>query len=603
MGKLKSLNIWKYIKEYRFNSILVKYFITINLFITLPLFLSVFFAFNYLNNIYKEQLMSANLAALSRTKDSIDMISRQVETTLLSMATDLEVENILRYSSKNYDEKNSDMLRSINSIEKIMNTHVYYGDFINSICIYAEKSNYKVVSSNLDYANWKYSDTLEKEFNENMGKKYWTSVLPKKNTISFFRAIPLYSTEKTGVVAVSIDIDRINKLINQNKEVTIEDFYILNENSIVFNKDKSLLNKSASSVKALQGINLSKLSEGSTTNLEGKEYFINNIQSDYNDWNFVALVSTKDNNLKVNRIRDIIIAFLIFSISIALIISFLIAVKLFTPIEELLGILEKKKNHNNTKVYSKSKINELKIISRGLESSISDAQYLKEELENRMSLLKKARSIALQSQINSHFLFNTLENIKWKVMEFTNGENEGSHMISNLSKLLRISLNTKDYMNTLRNELEHIRIYLEIQKIRYEDKFQVVYDIAEETLEATLPKITLQPIVENAIYHGIKPTNKKCTLTIKSYILGDSVLIEINDDGTGMEEEKCSAINNELQTEYIKEENHIGIKNVNQRIKLSFGENYGIEIKSSVNNGTSIVIALPSVIESNSSDY
>jgi two-component system sensor histidine kinase YesM len=83
------------------------------------------------------------------------------------MATDLEVENILRYSSKNYDEKNSDMLRSINSIEKAMNTYVYYGDFINSICIYAEKSNYKVVSSNLDYANWKYSDTLEKEFKQN----------------------------------------------------------------------------------------------------------------------------------------------------------------------------------------------------------------------------------------------------------------------------------------------------------------------------------------------------------------------------------------------------------------------------------------------------
>ncbi len=599
MGKFKILNIWKYIKEYRFNSILVKYFITINLFITLPLFLSVFLAFNYLNNIYKDQMMSANLAALSRTKDSIDMISRQVETTLLSMATDLEVENILRYSSKNYDEKNSDMLRSINSIEKAMNTYVYYGDFINSICIYAEKSNYKIVSSNLDYANWKYSDTLEKEFKQNKGKTYWTSVLPEKNTISFFRAIPLYSSEKKGVVAVSIDIDRINRLINQNKDVTIKDFYILNNNSIVFNKDKSLLGKDISSVKSLKGIGVSKLGKGSTITIEGKEYFINNIKSDYNDWSFVSLVSTKDNKLKVNRIRDLMIGFLVFSISIVLIISFLIAVKLFTPIEEIIGILEKK-NINDTKVYSKTKINELKIISRGLESSISDVQQLKEELNNRMSLLKKARSIALQSQINSHFLFNTLENIKWKVMEFTNGENEGSHMISNLSKLLRIGLDTKEYMNTLRNELEHVRIYLEIQKVRYEDKFQVVYDIEEETLETVLPKITLQPIVENAIYHGIKPTNKKCTLTIKSYISEDRVLIEINDDGTGIEEEKCSLINNELQTEYIKEENHIGIKNVNQRIKLSFGENYGIEIKSRVNNGTSIIIAIPSAAKNNS---
>lgn len=599
MGKIKNLNIWKYIKEYRFNSILVKYFITINLFITCPLFLSLFIAFNHLNNIYKDQIMNVNLAALSRTKDSIDMISRQVETTLLSLATDLEVENILRFNSRNYDEKDSDMLKSINNIEKVINTYVYYGDFINSICIYSEKSNYKVVTSNMSYIDWKYSDTLEKEFHKNISKSYWTSVIPEKNTISFFRAIPLYSTEKSGVVVVSIDIDRINKLINQNKDFTIEDFYILNDDSIIFNKDIKLLNKNINSVKALQGINISNLGKGTTMTIDGREYFINNIKSNYNDWNFISLISTKDNKLRVNRLRDIMIGFLIFSISLVLIISFLIAVKLFTPIEEIVRILEKK-NYDTIPIYSKSNINELKIISRGLENSISDVQYLKEELNNRMRLLKKARSIALQSQINSHFLFNTLENIKWKVMEFTNGENEGSHMISNLSKLLRISLNTKGYMNTLKNEIEHVKIYLEIQKIRYEDKFEVVYNIQEETLEAMLPKITLQPIVENAIYHGIKPTNKKCTLIIRSFLLKDRILIEINDDGVGMKEEASRSINNELQTEYIKEENHIGIKNVNQRIKLSFGENYGIEIKSKVSIGTSIIISIPSDYKINS---
>lgn len=601
MGKIKNLNIWKYIKEYRFNSILVKYFITINLFITFPLFLSLFIAFNHLNNIYKDQIMNANLAALSRTKDSIDMISRQVETTLLSLATDLEVENILRFSSRNYDEKNSDMLKSINNIEKVINTYVYYGDFINSICIYSEKSDYKIVTSNMSYIDWKYSDTLEKEFYKNISKSYWTSVIPEKNTISFFRAIPLYSTEKSGVVVVSIDIDRINKLINQNKDFTIEDFYILNDDSIIFNKDANLLNKNISSIKSLQEINISNLGKGSTITIDGKEYFINNIKSNYNDWNFISLISTKDNKLRVNRIRDIMIGFLIFSISLVLIISFLIAIKLFTPIEEIVRILEKK-NYDTIPIYSKSNINELKIISRGLENSISDVQYLKKELNNRMHLLKKARSIALQSQINSHFLFNTLENIKWKVMEFTNGENEGSHMISNLSKLLRIGLNTKGYMNTLKNEIEHVKIYLEIQKIRYENKFEVFYDIQEKTLESMIPKITLQPIVENAIYHGIKPTNKRCTLTIRSFLLEDKILIEINDDGAGMQEEDSRSINNELQTEYIKEENHIGIKNVNQRIKLSFGENYGIEIKSKINIGTSIIISIPSDSKINSNE-
>jgi two-component system sensor histidine kinase YesM len=592
MRKFKSINIWKYIKEYRFNSILVKYFISINLFITIPMFVAVSIAFNYLNNVYKNEVRNANLAALSRTKDSIDMISRQVETTLLSLATDSEVESLLSFSSSDYSKKDYNMLRSINSIEKVVNTYIYYGDFINSICIYSDKSKYKIVTSNMNYIEWKYGETLENQFRESKDKTYWISVIPDKNTISFFRNIPIYNGNKKGLVVVSVDIDKINQLINLNKDKSVKDFYILNKNQIVFSKDKSLLNKDITTTKDLKGVDVYKIGNTNTIKVNDKEYYVYNIRSDYNDWNFVSLVSAEENNAKVNRIKDIITMFLLFSIITVLIISFFIAVNLFTPIEEMLEILEKKP-HGNIQNYSKSKINELKIISRGLESSINDVQNLKGELEERMDLLKKARSIALQSQINSHFLFNTLENIKWKVMEFTNGENEGSIMISNLSKLLRIGLNTKDYMNTLDKELQHVRIYLDIQKVRYEDKFEVIYDIEEVTLPAILPKITLQPIVENAIYHGIKPSDKKCILTIKAYILEENLIIEIIDNGVGIEEEKCRVINNELQTEYIKEENHIGIKNVNQRIKLSFGEKYGIEIKSKINLGTRIVMSIP----------
>lgn len=592
MRKFKSINIWKYIKEYRFNSILVKYFISINLFITIPMFVAVSIAFNYLNNVYKNEVRNANLAALSRTKDSIDMISRQVETTLLSLATDSEVESLLSFSSSDYSKKDYNMLRNINSIEKVVNTYIYYGDFINSICIYSDKSKYKIVTSNMNYIEWKYGETLESQFRENNDKAYWISVIPDKNTISFFRNIPIYNGNKKGLVVVSVDIDKINQLINLNKDKSVKDFYILNKNQIVFSKDKSLLNKDITTTKDLKGVDVYKIGNTDTIKVNDKEYFVYNIRSDYNDWNFVSLVSAEENNAKVNRIKDIITMFLLFSIITVLIISFFIAVNLFTPIEEMLEILEKKP-HGNIQNYSKSKINELKIISRGLESSINDVQNLKGELEERMDLLKKARSIALQSQINSHFLFNTLENIKWKVMEFTNGENEGSIMISNLSKLLRIGLNTKDYMNTLDKELQHVRIYLDIQKVRYEDKFEVIYDIEEETLSAILPKITLQPIVENAIYHGIKPSDKKCVLTIKAYIMEENLIIEIIDNGVGIEEGKCRVINNELQTEYIKEENHIGIKNVNQRIKLSFGEKYGIEIKSKINLGTRIIMTIP----------
>lgn len=592
MRKFKSINIWKYIKEYRFNSILVKYFISINLFITIPMFVAVYIAFNYLNNVYKNEVRNANLAALSRTKDSIDMISRQVETTLLSLATDSEVESLLSFSSSDYSKKDYNMLRNINSIEKVVNTYIYYGDFINSICIYSDKSKYKIVTSNMNYIEWKYGETLESQFRENKDKTYWISVIPDKNTISFFRNIPIYNGNKKGLVVVSVDIDKINQLINLNKDKSVKDFYILNKNQIVFSKDKSLLNKGITTTKDLKGVDVYKIGNTDTIKVNDKEYFVYNIRSDYNDWNFVSLVSAEENNAKVNRIKDIITMFLLFSIITVLIISFFIAVNLFTPIEEMLEILEKKP-HGNIQNYSKSKINEFKIISKGLESSINDVQNLKGELEERMNLLKKARSIALQSQINSHFLFNTLENIKWKVMEFTNGENEGSIMISNLSKLLRIGLNTKDYMNTLDKELQHVRIYLDIQKVRYEDKFEVIYDIEEETLSAILPKITLQPIVENAIYHGIKPSDKKCVLTIKAYIMEENLTIEIIDNGVGIEEEKCRVINNELQTEYIKEENHIGIKNVNQRIKLSFGEKYGIEIKSKINLGTRIVMSIP----------
>lgn len=198
---------------------------------------------------------------------------------------------------------------------------------------------------------------------------------------------------------------------------------------------------------------------------------------------------------------------------------------------------------------------------------------------------KEAELKALQSQINPHFLYNTLSFINWKALK--NDAPEISHIVTSMSKFYRTALNQGNNIITVRNELENIKSYIEIIQVMGDYSFDVVYKIDEEVNEYSTINLILQPLAENAIKHGIKQKNNgKGLLYVSAWLDKGTINFAIEDNGPGMEKETIDTILTMQSTGY-------GLRNVNERLQLRFGTKYGISIQSRLGYGTVMTIVIP----------
>lgn len=195
----------------------------------------------------------------------------------------------------------------------------------------------------------------------------------------------------------------------------------------------------------------------------------------------------------------------------------------------------------------------------------------------------------LQAQINPHFIYNTLSSIRFYVEMGKNEEAED--MLIDFSKILRKTLSRTEQFITLREEMETLRHYVNLQKARYRERVEVVFDVEESTLPALVPDFILQPIVENAIFYSLKE-DKVCHIRIKSYMDQGNLCVSVKDDGVGMDAEKISTVLSKDMNI-----NKVGIKNVNERLKLNFGDVYGLKIISEEGRGTEVILVMPSTTE------
>ena len=208
-------------------------------------------------------------------------------------------------------------------------------------------------------------------------------------------------------------------------------------------------------------------------------------------------------------------------------------------------------------------------------------QELMNQVRNEEIVLRKTELRALQAQINPDFLYNTLDSIAWMCEE--GRTKDAVEMVNALARLFRISISKGHELIPVEKEVEHAKSYLQIQKFRYKNQFQYSFDVQESCLHYYCNKITLQPIIENAIYHGLNRMIDEGFIEIKIFEDGGDVVFTVEDNGVGMTKEQCESI---LHKEVKGQTGGIGIKNVNDRVKIYFGEQYGMKIESELDEGT-----------------
>ena len=216
---------------------------------------------------------------------------------------------------------------------------------------------------------------------------------------------------------------------------------------------------------------------------------------------------------------------------------------------------------------------------------------IEEQVKEEQKLLRKAEFDLLQSQINPHFLYNTLDAIVWSAE--AGNQKQVVSMVGNLSDFFRLSLNKGKENVLIREELQHVRSYLEIQHIRYQDILTFEINVPEEFNEYKIPKLTIQPIVENALYHGIKNKRGGGKITIYAEEKRDHFTIVVEDTGKGMDEERLRQVRKAIRNGTPEKNVVYGLYNVNERIRLIFGEGYGIHLESVLDKGTRVRIRLP----------
>lgn len=323
----------------------------------------------------------------------------------------------------------------------------------------------------------------------------------------------------------------------------------------------------------------------------GDYYGISKKKSQYSDFNYVYIQELEDYKSDVINIYIQIILISILLILLFAFIAFKISEVSYKPIKEIGEILENPYSYKSKKYLENDK--NTKKIADKIFSVVYTNKMLYRELNDKMDNFNYAQLKALQWQVNPHFIFNTL-NMLYLITEDIAGKgNKASLGILSLSKLIRYSLKTEPIMVPLSEELTLVNEYVKIMKTRLENSFDFEIITEERFKDREIIKMCIQPILENAFRYGIKNLEGECKIKIKISEENDCLKIEISDNGHGMSEEKLSEIRQRLKNPPQINEIHIGLLNVNSRMKLLYGENCGIKIESVDGSGTTVTLICP----------
>jgi two-component system sensor histidine kinase YesM len=329
--------------------------------------------------------------------------------------------------------------------------------------------------------------------------------------------------------------------------------------------------------------------------LLGKNQLVISAISPYTGWTTVGIIPEQAIMEDSHELaRQIIQVLVVISIAV-LIVSMALTSRLTLSLRRLQKAMRSVEEGNFFVVAKINSVDEVGQFYNGMQSMLKKLRTLMDDLKERERLKREAELAALQAQIRPHFLYNSLNTIKY--MAVLNDAKNIEEVSGSLIEMLRGVLgNTREFI-PLREELHYVQSYLNIQKYKYRDKFRVQFQIPDEMLELTVLKLTIQPLVENAIMHGVSDLEEGGLIAIRVFREHDCIHVEVTDNGKGMTEEEISkSLLLDTMQEHFRE-GGMGIRNVNERIKMVYGDQYGVQIYSRINAYTKAIIMIPYPVE------
>ncbi len=524
------------------------------------LFLSSIFYYTSKYIIMNKEIEYTNKNVMS-TSRYITLYVEKLQNIINLLSVNADVRNFLTLGNNNSKKSIEKMVYSILDNNKGIKNITVIGK--NGSIISSDKNNDMKISANMMKEKW-YVDAINNSdmpvFNP-VRKDEDSSMNSNSWFLSISRDIKNSKGENLGVIVFDIKYEMFERYLRSNAFGRQSDSIIIdNHGNVIYYRDvKCFADKKC----------LEKFSEKN----KNKDTYLYETQIENTNWNLRSLANTNDLvTLKKNFSHIVIIIFL-FSLAFSSIITFIVITKILKPLIKLENHMQNFENNLREFHLSEKTGYEIQNLVEHFNVMVEKIKYLREyEIK------------ALHSQINPHFLYNTLDTIIW-MAEFEDNEKVIS-ITKSLANYFRLSLSNGHEKIPLKDEIMHTKEYLFIQKQRYEDKLSYFFNIEDESLlSIKVPKIIIQPIVENSIYHGIKNLSGNGIITIDVYRQNSTVNISVKDNGIGFEKAK----------QFKKSKTGgVGIKNVDKRIKFYYGKNYGVFInKDSKTEGAEVVIKIP----------
>lgn len=391
--------------------------------------------------------------------------------------------------------------------------------------------------------------------------------------------------EVLGVILLDIRHDIIQSSING---VTIGEkgfvFVMDQEDNIVYTPVNGIVYRvNPKWVKAMEPMSVQ---------IQGGSYQIRSELSPYTGWRTVGVFSMDEVMSSVNTIVYILFTCVIISLVLVVIVSFKFSRTLTNPIFKLKRLMKQAESGDLTVRFNFQHNDEIGELGQSFNHMIARIDQLIQMVYVEQENKRTAEMKSLQEQIKPHFLYNTLDTISWMARDYD--AEDIVRLVDALTNMFRIGLSHGKDIITVKEEITHVSNYLYIQKIRYKDKLNYVIHVDESLYAIEVPKLILQPLVENAIYHGVKAKRGGGTITITGVPEGENLVFTVQDNGAGMPQEKVEELNRRMsERSVLDEQKSFGLFYIRERIQLCYGTGYGVHVESALGEGTRVTITLP----------
>ncbi|MGI6778534.1 MAG: cache domain-containing sensor histidine kinase [Acetivibrionales bacterium] len=549
-------------------------------------------------SIYSQQI-------LIQTAGKMDNMLRNIENISLQIVSSNEIQDRLtRY--ENADRKEKESLSA--EIEQKLSNIISTRNDIVGVNILMKNSNNVIVSGETFVNRSQYkSSTIYNLASQSGEKLVWTGALKNENEMATYTYITtltrniksLYTGEDLGVLVIGV------------KEFALADTYSyidLGPTGFVF-----IIDQNGNVVSHLQKNTITKPAMYSFINkvlgqpedrertfsaeVDGKKCLVSYTISEVTGWHMVSVVPYDYLMDRTREIGEITLGTSILILIIAILLSFLISLSISRPVEKLVRAMKKVEEGDLSVNVDFKNRNEIERLGESFNKMINNINYLIKRVYEAEIVKKEAEIRALQSQINPHFLYNTLAIIDG--IASTKGEKEISRISQALGDIFRYSISGSKFA-TVEEEIKNVKLYLSIQEIRHSERFKSIFEVDDNVKGCVIAKLIVQPIVENAVIHGIERKRGQVYVKVLAKAQDSNLLIAVEDNGIGINKDELKILMEEINSadSFFRRSNqnrryHIGIDNVNRRIKLYYGGEYGLKIESEEGRGTRVLMTIP----------